>query len=437
MFLLLLGIVGAWARTLPVTLAPEARLVGVWPQTVGIGHGDLLGDGVDELFVYADGGALPARLEVRDAATFTLLMTIDEGRPGSQFGAVARVGDINCDGTSDLVLSQIADWNLITSSVRLYFGPFPRMVEVDAPDAVLQAEVAAAHLIPRVVDDVTGDGCEDLLVEASTDALDPGLFGVVYVVPGALGVGAQPITTASLLRLQGSGFRSGIRARDTVRDLDGDGLPELVLAEPFMWQAASGSVWVVGSRALQAGSILPVATVGTGLTLLGGAGFGADVGTDVATGDLDGDGSDELVVGAPGFTLRQAAHGTVCVVSTSGLTLHAGSVLDLRTVGACSVPGRYQEQLGGQVALLPGYGLVVAEAHLSTFGSVHIWPLSQVPGPGSLWSPPGGITIQSVWQQAQVSPGFALPGDIDGDGGTDLLVEAVDPVTGDVWLTAW
>ncbi len=190
MFRLFLWIVGAWARTLPVTAAPEAHLVGVWPETVSVGHGDLTGDGVDELLLANDGGYLPARLEVRDAATFTLLMTIDEGRQGSRFGSVADVGDLNCDGTPDLALTELEDWGPITSSVRLYFGPFPRPVEADAPDAVLQAEVPGAQLIPHVVDDVTGDGCEDLLVTAKNDPLDPGLFGVVHVVPGAMETGA-------------------------------------------------------------------------------------------------------------------------------------------------------------------------------------------------------------------------------------------------------
>jgi hypothetical protein len=143
--------------------------------------------------------------------------------------------------------------------------------------------------------DLTGDGVGDLVVGAAS--WDPlGLYGAVYVVPGPIG---GDVTLAAATRLQGD-VRVG-EAGTSVRfvgDLDGDGTDDLAVGAPGKDPIYAGVE--AGYVAIVSG---PVSASGGFDRRLVGEYDGDAAGTDVdGAGDPSGDGVPDVLIGAPRHT---------------------------------------------------------------------------------------------------------------------------------------
>ena len=233
---------------------------------------------------------------------------------GVRAESVANVGDVDGDGDDDVAIGEPeADGRFVHDGRVLLLTNTDRAGNVDASevDAILLGEPTSwlgAALAPA--GDVDGDGIGDLW--ASARRYRSGR-GAVYLVSGGAHLsGAVEIMSATDAQLTGetpgAGFGESI-AGDI--DLNNDGLPDVVIGSPG-WQ---DGVWNVGAAyAMHApfasgppsGSMLRVRGVSPSAP---GPMSAQKVGQSVAAVDLNGDGFDDVIVGAPRGTADDGSGG--------------------------------------------------------------------------------------------------------------------------------
>jgi len=269
------------------------------------GAGDVDGDGYDDLVVaaygdddngWASGAAYVyygSASGISSASEYKLMAT--DGAANDRFGwSVSGAGDLDADGYDDLVVGAHADDDNGSSSgsVYVYYGSATGITTVSEHKLSASDGAADALFGDRVsgAGDVDGDGYDDLVVGAPGDDGN----GAVYVYYGS----ATGVMTASEDKVVASDGASEDYFGSPVSgagDLDGDGYDDLVVGayKDDDNGTLSGSAYLYYGSAtgiLSASEHKLVSSDGATYDYYGWSVSGA--------GDLDGDGYDDLVVGA-------------------------------------------------------------------------------------------------------------------------------------------
>ncbi len=357
--------------------------------------GDVNGDGFDDLLIgasWADasgnaktnagdsyvifgGASLPATIDLANLGSAGI--TIFGADAADRSGSVSNAGDVNGDGFDDLLIGAFfadASGNVKSGAGDSYliFGAAALPATIDL------ANLGAAGITIFGADagdfsgssvssagDVNGDGFDDLVIGAFLAAASgnaKSLAGESYVIFG----GASLPATIDLATLGSAGItifgadaddRSGISVSGA-GDVNGDGFDDLLIGA--VWADASGDAksYAGDSYVIFGGESLP-ATID--LANLGSAGitiFGADEddrsGFLVSSaGDVNGDGFDDLLVGASGGD----ASGNAKYNAGDSYVIFGGeslpATIDLATLGSAGITifgADASDQIGGSVS---------------------------------------------------------------------------------------
>ena len=308
------------------------------------GAGDINGDGFGDVVIGVtssdpalDGNAGRAYIVFgKSAGTAVNLATI--AATGSGFvvngnaddlfsGRVAAAGDVNGDGTGDVLVGPWNDTTVTAGSVYLVFGkrtPTPLdLATIDAGGSgsggfVINGSIDMSDGSVAAVGDVNGDGLADLMIGLPHDGTTASgaEAGRSYVIFGKSSATAVNLTTIAagsggfVITGEQPGDLSGWSVA-AAGDVNGDGLADMIIGAPGAVPDAgidAGISYVVFGRS--ATTAVNLADVALADVALGKGGFAINSGNAgelsgssvAAAGDLNGDGLADLLIGAPAAT---------------------------------------------------------------------------------------------------------------------------------------
>ncbi len=301
------------------------------------GAGDINDDGIDDFIIAAfagdDGGINAGEAYVifgKSGATrpnidLTSLSTSDgfiiQGDTDQDLTgiSVSDAGDINGDGIDDLIVGAPYgdDGGVNAGEAYVIFGKAGAtranidLTSLSASDGFIIIGDAADDYTGGSVSnagDVNGDGIDDLIVGAKRSSDGGAMAGQAYVIYGKSGATRANIDLATLTAADGFsivGDAASDRAGFSVSaagDVNGDGIGDLIVGAPYGDDGGTdaGEAYVIFGRqgTTRANIDLTNLEFSDALVIRGDA-LGDQAGSSVSgAGDINGDGLNDLIVGA-------------------------------------------------------------------------------------------------------------------------------------------
>ena len=361
--------------------------------------------------------------------------------PGDKAGqTVAGVGDVDGDGLPDVLVGAPEGARLSARTGMAYLVPGADLAgssgALDLSTAAMRFfGEAASDGAARSLDgagDLDGDGLMDLTVGAPAADSDGNDAGTVYLLLAfGLSTGSDTYLVDAETRWTGEALSDAAgTGLAGVGDVDGDGLAEVFVGAPGNDDAAgaAGKAYLLlgGDRTDGLFSLADASLAWTGTAV------GDNAGRSVAgAGDVDGDGLDDLLVGAWGNDLGGTDAGAAFLVLSSALPAHGASLLNASDRYLGEDPGDY----AGFTVAIPGdvdgdaradllIGAWGEDAGGSEAGRAYLVFSADRPSGGVLDLSRASRSFIGERSGDRASLSLAGAGDVDRDGLADLLVGA-------------
>ena len=285
-----------------VTGEPLGGIPGTLGDSTSLGAslakvGDITGDGVDELLIGANGlgsgKGSPGLALLVNGADYAPLHTFTGEEPYSIFGtAVAGAGDVNGDGTPDVIIgAPLQDMDdpdggpTLSDAGRAYVysgADYSLLFSVDRYVDNTATQFSNFGTSVTGIGDINGDGNDDVLVGAPQSQQGSGGNGSIVAFSGADGSVIHDIEGTFA-----TGEQHGIDVIG-LNDLNGDGIPEF---------AGASSQECFGFCTSREGQVIVYdGATADRLFEYNGEDIGDNFGAALAYGDTNNDGGDDLVI---------------------------------------------------------------------------------------------------------------------------------------------
>ena len=385
--------------------------------------GDVNGDGFDDMLVgipYYDNGeeyvsAVCLYLGSKDIVDNDCAWFKTLGPVAGPYGVrIATAGDVNGDGYADVIIGEPVNDDSTKGVAYLYLGSTTGLAVSPAWSAEGNQEGTWFGDSVSTAGDVNNDGFDDVIVGASRYSNDENDEGAVFVYLGS----ADGLSRVACWMAESDQVDSGFGASaSTAGDVDGDGYADVIV----------GSPWYVVSE-IKTGAAFVYMGSTSGLAVspswsVEGNQENALFGHPAATaGDVNGDGFDDLIIGARWYDNGEEDVGAAFV--------YFGSIMGLAANPAWSAEGNQADaHFGGSVSTAgdvngDGFDDVVVGA--SSYNNGEFFEGAAYVYLGSA----SGLAANPAWSaegnqaDAHFGGSVSTAGDINGDGFDDVVVGA-------------
>ncbi|MGG7660906.1 FG-GAP-like repeat-containing protein [Dyadobacter sp. BHUBP1] len=384
--------------------------------------GDVNGDGLNDVIVGApnyDGGQVgegATFTSLGDAVTGTAgISKFETNESNAHVGcSVSEAGDIDGDGFDDVIIGAKGAVNGVNIGAAYIFRGSPQGLVSAVSQTLGFAANQGFGTSVSDAGDINRDGYDDVIVGLpSYSKANASLCGAVYVY---LGSSNGLITPPTVLTSGLAGTQIGT-SLDNAGDTNGDGYSDIVVGGSLasIGQNSEGAVFIWHGSS----SGLPSNTVYTKLLQLDQA--NAEMGNSVAgAGDVNGDGYSDIIVGAHKYDNGQGDEGIAAVYygSSTGIVSQIKTVLEANQSNAYF--GRSVG--GGIDVNGDGYDDVVVGAPEFDGQSPNGGGAWVFHGSMNGISTTSNFSVTSAQAESHMGESVSGAGDLNGDGYGDILV---------------